>query len=359
MSGSSLDALDCALMRFGIQNKDIAEWHLVACSAIPLPEQWKTKLSELPTASLATFFQADVDFGTFIGVQCRSFLEEQHITPTAIVSHGHTILHNPEAGYSVQIGNPAFIARANNCQVISDLRSMDIAAGGQGAPLAPVAEKILFPGYQFYLNLGGIANLTHATTEGSMHAWDISPANQLLNYVSNTVGLPYDDRGLMARSGSIDEALLAQLREVTALPLRQPFSMDNMWIRQMYYPLLEKAQGSVADILASVTEYIARSVSEQIADQCALQADMQLMVTGGGAHNTFLLERIAYHITPVRLSVPSDEIIDFKEAMLMAVCGMLRLMERPNAYASVTGAMRDTVNGIITSAQRDLQRGKN
>ena len=355
MSGSSLDAIDFALVRFEVEGESIAHWELLHTHSEPLSPEWKTRLAHLPDAHLDTFLKADAELGRLIGTQCRAFLDKCGIVPDAIASHGHTILHHPGEGYTVQIGNPSFIALEAGCDVVSDFRSNDIAAGGQGAPLAPVAERYLFPGHDFYVNLGGIVNLSSFPKQGDVRAWDIAPANQLLNFLARKVGQPYDNGGMLARNGHSHEDLVRLLQVPLPLPLYQAFSLDNSWIQEKYVPLLEHSGEIIADKLASVTEFIARSIAAQIDGLYTRSADMQLFISGGGAHNTYLIERITDRIAPVRLVVPERVIIDFKEAMLMALCGMLRLLNKPNAFASVTGAKYSTVNGRITSARRMLK----
>lgn len=348
MSGSSLDAIDVACVRFEIEDGNIQKWQLVFSHAEPIPMTWRTRLAQLPGADLHAFFQADTDLGKFIGTLCKSLIDKYGIVPEAIASHGHTVLHHPEEGYTVQIGNAAFIATIAGCNVISDLRSNDIAAGGQGAPLAPVAEHYLFPGYDFYLNLGGIANLSSFMRTGVVRAWDICPANQLLNHLAQDQGLQYDHGGNLARRGKTDDALIEQLKQSVALPLHDAFSMDNTWVQRTYFPIIDNPEIIIEDRLASVTEFIATSIASQIDGHSQRNEDMRLLVSGGGAHNAFLVERIIHHLAPVEVIIPEASVIDFKEAMLMSVCGMLRIIGKPNAFASVTGAAFDTVNGRIT-----------
>jgi anhydro-N-acetylmuramic acid kinase len=232
--------------------------------------------------------------------------------------------------------------------VITGFRDNDIAAGGQGAPLAPVAEYYLFHGCDFYLNLGGIANLSYFNSEGHIRAWDIAPANQLLNFLSAELQLPYDDKGALARSGSVDVSLLKALNSLISLPVDHAFSLDNGWIETHFLPVLKTSEIRIPDKLATVTEFIAESVRTQIANCTPVSHGITLLVTGGGAHNVFLIETIRRKISPVSVEVPDTDIIDFKEAILMALCGVLRIIERPNAFASVTGATHDTINGMIT-----------
>ena len=349
MSGSSLDGLDLALVRFLVDQEQILSWSLEQCREIPLQEDWKTMLGTLPGASIAVLMEADARLGQWIGNACRAMSADCGIVPDAIASHGHTIWHAPDKGYSLQIGNPAWIARLTGCLTITDFRSADIAAGGQGAPLAPVVERYGFPGFRYYLNLGGIANLSVFPASGEVRAWDIAPCNQVLNYLASKVGLPYDRDGQLAKTGEADQDLVQAILTPLGLPYGAPSSMDNSWLQQTFFPILDATDLSVADQLASVHRAIALAVSEQIRVTGG-GADDRLMITGGGAHNLALVEELRTALYPVSIEIPDRQIVDFKEAILMAFCGMLRLLNRPNAYASVTGASCDTVNGVLTSA---------
>jgi len=352
MSGSSLDGLDMAIVQFHVRDSEITEWHCLKTSDLPLPAEWRSKLTHLVQSDIMDFYQTDAAFGKFIGMACNRFIEDCGIRPDVIASHGHTILHRPEEGFSVQIGNPAQIARLTGCHVVTDFRSSDIAAGGQGAPLAPVVEKYLFPGFDYYLNLGGIANLSYFPKGHGPVAWDIAPCNQLLNYLAAQMGLPYDDRGAIAHTGKVDQTLLDALKQPLQLPLRRPLSLDNSWVQQHYLPILDASAGSTADNLATVAEYSAQCVRIQMQDLHEVNAAIRLFVTGGGAHNDDLLARIRQQIAPAELFIPSREIIDYKESILMALCGLHRMLRLPNALGSVTGAEYDTINGQLTVAHK-------
>jgi anhydro-N-acetylmuramic acid kinase len=336
-----------AVVRFQLNEQGIQKWDCVKTRAAGLTEEWTIRLRDLPRSDLQTFFKADADLGKFIGLECAALIADSGLRPDAIASHGHTILHSPEDGYTVQIGNPAFIAKHTGCDVITDLRSADIAAGGQGAPLAPLVEKYFFKGFDYYLNLGGIVNLSVFGNDNTTRAWDIGPCNQLLNALALQKGLSYDDRGALARSGKVNNKLLDLLLEPIQLPLSKPYSLDNSWVQGRYLPILEGIPISIEDKLATVVELIAESVRIQIESQGS-SAEKQLFVTGGGAHNDFLMDRIKTLIAPVKLVIPEAEVIDYKEAILIALCGLLRIVKQPNILSSVTGAAYETINGQLT-----------
>ncbi|MDX1478491.1 MAG: anhydro-N-acetylmuramic acid kinase [Saprospiraceae bacterium] len=344
MSGSSLDGLDCAFVQFDIAGGTLQRWQCAWTTTIPLPQPLASSFPTLATAPYLEQFAAHRQFGEWLGEQCASLIETYKTIPDYIASHGHTIEHYPDKGHTLQIGDPSEIARRTGCPVIYNFRNADVEAGGQGAPLAPVVEKYCFPGHHFYLNLGGIANLS--VHGGAIRACDIAPCNQLLNFIAGEVNEPFDRDGQMAAAGRVQHDLLAALHRPITLPVAGAFSLDNNWIRKTYFPLLETNQ-SVEDRLRTTVEYISQAVARQVS--AAQSTDPQTMlVTGGGAHNTFLVERIRANLPAhLQVVVPEPEIVDFKEAILIALCGALRINNLPNAFASVTGAEHDTVNGDI------------
>jgi anhydro-N-acetylmuramic acid kinase len=368
MSGSSLDGLDLAMVEFITGDDDVIEWKLLASHEFPFENQWKKRLESATKLSASELLKLDAAIGGLFGKMCAQFIDSSGIKPDYIASHGHTIFHNPEQGYTLQIGSPAHIATLTGIPVISDFRSNDIAHGGQGAPLAPIVEKYLFAGYGYYLNLGGITNLSTHNGE-DIQAWDISACNQLLNYLAAQKRMAYDNEGALARTGNISPELLHQLNLVIPLPLKAPYSLDNSFVTDSFIPLLKASSASIEDQLRTIVEYISASVATQIkyiSEETASRAIPEdennsrpnpdggnlipsLLATGGGAHNTFLIEEIRNKLIPldVEVHIPESDIINFKEAILMALCGLLREIESPNALASVTGASENTINGAI------------
>lgn len=353
MSGSSLDGVDLALVRFHLESKSIDKWEMLATGSISFPPALREALATTDESQHEALAMVDRQLGSYFGQVCHEFSNNAGVKPDYIASHGHTIAHHPDKGYTLQIGNPEEIARHAGCPVISDFRSADIAAGGQGAPLAPVAEHYLFPGHRFYLNLGGIANLSDHGAD-SIRAWDICPCNQLLNHVANSVGKSMDEDGRMARKGVVDDKLLHNLLEKANLPHHGPFSLDNKHVRNTYIDFINTSPADPADKLRTATEFIAESVFTQAQNQIKFNKNQDSMfITGGGAHNIFLAEKLGQKLDSleIRVIIPDNDIIDFKEAALMALCGALRINGIPNSFASVTGATHDTVNGEITRAE--------
>lgn len=347
MSGSSCDGLDLAAMRFTVGHRKIRKWEFLDTRLVPLEEDDVLVLRTLHTRPVQEYLRTDARIGIWMGEQCKKFIEDTGLQPDFIASHGHTVLHHPDLGYTAQIGHPAHIAARSGCPVIADFRSADIAAGGQGAPLAPVAERYLFPGHTFYLNLGGIANLSMAGETG-YQAWDICPANQLLNYLARRVGKSFDDKGEIARSGRIIPELMHALQSINTLPVHQARSMNNTFIEQHYFPLVDAHDAPVEDLLRSAVEYISVCIAKQIHAQ-TYGVPTSMMITGGGAHNAFLVSEIrdSLNAAGIDLVLPASTIIDFKEAALIALCGLLHVCKMPNSFASVTGAEVDTVNGAM------------
>lgn len=350
MSGSSLDGLDLACCYFeAVRAKEphasdlsVLRWELEATACIAYPDEWIARLISLPSASAREFVVAHTDFGRYLGEQVRLFVQQLPAPPDAVVSHGHTIFHLPEQQCTVQLGDGAALAAACNLPVISDCRSSDIALGGQGTPLAPLADRYLFPGFDAYLNLGGIANVSLTDPEGHWRAWDVGPANQILNRLAQLRGLPYDMDGNLARKGQLLPALLEQLDAIPYFRKPAPKSLDNSWIAEQIWPLYRDAAGSVEDKLHTACLHLCRQVQH---DLYRLAPDARVFVSGGGALNLFLVEQLRT-VFP-GLALPSESVIQYKEAALMALVGLFRLEQLPNCLHTVTGARASSINGAL------------
>lgn len=349
MSGSSLDGLDLATVEYEIDGDSIRDWKVLYAASYEYPEKWQSKLESAPAASGYKLASLHAETGNFFGDLCLRFIEESGITPDYIASHGHTVMHAPKLSFTLQIGDASHIAVRAGVPTISDFRTADIAAGGQGAPLAPIVEQYLYKGYGMYLNLGGIANIS-AHGDSGILAWDVCPCNQLLNFSAGRKDLPYDQDGLLARTGSVDQALLGEFRKIIPLPHSNPYSLDNTFILTKFISLLKASFLSVEDQLCTSVEYISDCITKQAKQaRNLLGTQPTMLITGGSAHNTFLIERLKARLSQhsIEAVVPDDATIDFKEAILMSLCGLLRILQKPNALASVTGASRDTVNGGV------------
>lgn len=354
MSGSSLDGLDIAYCRIDWQNNAVADWEIIEAATLPFTKQWQRRLSHLPAQNALVFAKTHTYFGHYIATLVQEFVAEYKPTKIDfIASHGHTIFHEPDKRLSVQIGDGAAIAAQTGYQTITDFRTQDVALNGEGAPLAPLADKYLFEGFDFYLNIGGIANLS-AHLNGQWLALDTSPANQILNTLAEQKGAAYDDRGQWASQGKVLPALLQQAAQLDYYPKPAPKSIGNGWVQQEVLPIYLAAEGSTEDKLATACEHtaieIAKSIAALLQQYPTPKKQYKMLLSGGGVFNDYLIETIDEYcneVADINLQIPSPQIIGFKEAALMALLGVLRLEEQPNSWRSTTGADRDTVNGAV------------
>jgi anhydro-N-acetylmuramic acid kinase len=348
MSGSSLDGLDLAYCQFNYENGQIKAWNLIHAHTFPFTEQWQSRLRNLPSQSALTFAKTHTYFGHYMAELVKQFKQKYQITEIDfIASHGHTIFHQPDRRLTIQIGDGAALAALTNCRVICDFRSQDIALNGEGAPLAPLADAYLFPGYTAYLNLGGIANLS-IPQKNTFLAGDVVPCNQILNLLANQLGQIQDDQGNIARTGTVHPELLKTLTDQPFFHQPFPKSLGNEWIAKKIKPIYTQSSISTEDQLATATEHIAIEIYEALR-LAQIQGPGQVLVTGGGAFNLYLIERLNYYLHKINLQIApaSPELISFKEAILMGLLGVLRLENQANSWASCTRASQNTINGAV------------
>ncbi len=345
MSGTSLDGLDLAYCHF---TKDADQWEfeIKATHTIPYENTMRLRLKNAIDASVEDLFILEQEFGIFLGKHAANFIKSNSLEVDAIASHGHTVHHRPELGFTIQIGCGQQLANTTGIRVIANFRQMDISLGGQGAPLVPIGDQKFFNEYSFCLNLGGIANVS-LTKSGKRIAYDIGIANMLLNYLSNKLDLPYDKDGSVARSGSLDKALLDKLNALEYYRLPPPKSTGYEWFQSEIKPLVDASDRSVSDQLHTSTHHIAEQIAKQLRLHSKDQRD-NVLISGGGALNSFLIEVIKEAVgNPIEIVIPSAEIISFKEAMIFAFMGALRLSGEINVLSSVTGASRNSCSGIV------------
>jgi anhydro-N-acetylmuramic acid kinase len=357
MSGSSLDGVDLACCRFELdaQKKDnpVTDWEMEVAETIPYPGAWQDRLRQLPSSDAATLCKADTALGHYLGRMVKDFMARHELRPDAIASHGHTIFHFPEAATTLQIGAGAAIAAETGLTTVDDFRAMDLALGGQGAPLAPIADLYLFPKFDCWLNLGGIANITVRRKDQQLIAFDIGGANQVLNALVAPLGLAYDQDGQLAATGKLIPKLLEKADALPYFQKKYPKSLGNDWVQDTLLPIYLEEKGSTADKLYTACRQLARQIArsvEEILPEAAKQPHARMLATGGGALNTFLIGLIREECAKVcslEAVIPQLEIVQFKEAALMALMGALRLTGRPNCLSSVTGARADAMGGCI------------
>jgi anhydro-N-acetylmuramic acid kinase len=339
MSGTSLDGLDIASCVF-IRRGEQWQYQIEEAECVSYSDDWMRRLNEAPCLNGYEITLLDTEYGFFIGGQVKEFCQRYNLQPDLISSHGHTVFHDPAQHISLQIGKGAAISAVTGLPAVSDFRSLDVSAGGQGAPLVPVADKLLFSEYGFCLNLGGIANISYDEGEKRI-AYDISPCNLILNRLAEQAGKKYDEGGALARSGKIDENLLDQLNAWAYYRAAPPKSLDKEALLKEWLPILEANAATVPDKLATVTEHIAQMIGIALK-----KSSGRVLVTGGGAFNAFLIERIKQHCK-AEVIVPDENIVAYKEALAFAFLGLLRVLNEPNCLKSVTGARENIVGGAL------------
>lgn len=341
MSGTSLDGVDLACCRF-VEVDGVLDWALLAAETIPYDEGWRKRLSELENTSAYEYALANVELGHYLGRLVREFVKRNGLKADYVASHGHTIFHQPQHGLTTQIGDGDSIATECGLPVVFNFRTLDVALGGQGAPLVPIGDRMLFDDCDACLNLGGIANISYGSD--SRIAFDICPCNMALNMLAQKVGLPYDKGGEVARSGEVVEELLSRMNSLGYYAQPSPKSLGKEWFVSEFRPIVGGNEYDVKDVLRTSVEHIAQQIANVVNDN----AIRSLLVTGGGAKNSFLIERLRRLAPKCEVTVPSEDIIDYKEAIIFALLGYLRLNGKVNCLKSVTGASHDNVGGNLS-----------
>ena len=344
MSGTSLDGLDMVLAAFR-ENGGRWEWHIKEAVTRSYPQEWVRRLQEAPSLSGEALVRLHKLYGRYLGEEVRTFLEAVSPTPSLISSHGHTVFHRPERGLTFQLGDGNEIAAVTGLPVVWDLRSGDMALGGQGAPLVPAGDRYLFPEYDYCLNLGGFSNISYEK-DGRRIAFDISPVNVAMQHITRPLGMAYDRDGALGRKGKVYGPLLEALDALDHYHKPPPKSLGREWLEEVFLPLLDNAPFPPEDKLRTLYEHISR----QICHVTKGEVSSRMLVTGGGAHNRFLIERLRNNCAG-EVIIPDGRIADYKEALIFAFLGLLRLQGRPNTLASVTGAERDACSGVMSEGR--------
>lgn len=344
MSGTSLDGVDIALCLFG-QESGKYTYQFLQAETIPLPVEWLRLLSDPFSLTGEQLASAHVAFGKFLGEEVKQFLRRHQTRVSLIASHGHTLYHQPGKGFTFQLGHGAAIAHAAGVDTVCDFRTGDVVLGGQGAPLVPIGDELLFGEYDACLNLGGFANISCRNFQNRRIGFDISPCNFVLNHLAQRAGYEYDGGGKMAASGQCIPQLLETLNALDYYSADTPKSLGAEWVHQFIYPLIMGEEFLLNDLLNTVTEHIAI----QIGHVLRRENIHSLLITGGGAKNTYLTERIQKHVDG-KVTIPDPKTIDYKEALIFAFLGYLRSAEKVNVLSSVTGASMDSCAGAIYKA---------
>jgi anhydro-N-acetylmuramic acid kinase len=355
MSGSSLDGLDMAFVEF---EETGGKWNfeIKAATCKPYSRDWMQRLRDAPTLSAYDYLLLHAAYGKYIGAEVNSFIEDNalHHRVQVIASHGHTTFHAPHLDFTSQLGDGATIAAITQINVVSDLRALDVAFGGQGAPIVPIGEKLLFSDYQLCLNIGGIANLS-CQDSGKYIAFDVCAANRVMNMLAQLEGKEYDENGDIAASGSIDETLFTQLNSLDYYNLPFPKSLANTFGTDEVFPIVQSFDLTTADKMRTYAEHVVLQISNSLQGLTAGhgEATMKMLVTGGGAFNSFLIERLSQSLKPLNIEVvvPTAMLVNYKEALVMALIGVLRWREEYNVLSTVTGASRSSIGGAVWIGQ--------
>jgi anhydro-N-acetylmuramic acid kinase len=339
MSGTSLDGVDIAHCTFS-KDHDRYSFQINACETIPYSVDWHKLLTELPKSSAEQYAYIHVKYGRLLGELVKYFISKFILPVDYIASHGHTIFHQPGRGFTSQIGDGAAMAATTGIPVICDFRSSDVAYSGQGAPLVPAGDELLFHEYDYCLNLGGFGNISYRQSVERI-AFDICPVNILLNYLAAKKGLDFDEGGQLASSGKIDIQLLKKLNKLQYYHAPPPKTLGREWLENELLPLVSTSS-SIEDQLRTIVEHISIQVNNAIADKTG----KRMLVTGGGAKNSFLIQQIEFQ-TGIQIIIPSEQLIDYKEALIFAFLGYLRVNHQPNCLSSVTGASKNACGGAL------------
>ena len=341
MSGTSVDGIDLAHINFTIKE---GKWNyqILESETISYSENWLNKLKVAVSFSKEELIELNEDYTELLGNIIKSFIERNTISNLdAVCSHGHTILHQPQNGFTLQIGNLPKIPEIVQEKVVCDFRVQDVQFGGQGAPLVPIGDRILFSEYDYCLNLGGFSNISFEDNSKRI-AFDISPVNTVLNFYANKLGLDYDDKGKIARTGKVNLDLLNELNALDYYKKQFPKSLGFEFVKEIVLPLIEKYSISIEDKMHTFSEHIALQTSLALPKKLG-----KILITGGGAYNEFLIERMQFHLPNIQIIIPDNKTLEFKEALIFALLGVLKLRNEINVLSSVTGAKMDHSSGVI------------
>ena len=340
MSGTSLDGVDIAYCEFSYYEE---KWHysIKHAETIEYNNTWLIRLKELHKQPAFVFPKTDAFYGKYLGQLAKAFINKHKIEVDFIASHGHTIFHQPEKGFTAQIGSGANIYAETGITTINDFRVVDVALGGQGAPLVPIGDELLFNEFDACLNLGGFSNISFKRNSKRV-AFDISPCNIVMNPVANLLGVAYDNEGKFASDGIINEQLLMQLNNLSYYQKEAPKSLGAEWVTENFWPLVKHFQISPIDLLATLNKHIAF----QIINVVKTNNLKSILTTGGGTFNKYMIDEINKH-TNNALLIPDRNLINFKEALIFAFLGVLRICKSENSLRTITGASKNSIGGSI------------
>lgn len=338
MSGTSLDGIDLVYVSF--DESSYQDFEILEAVTISYSKEWKEILQKSIFRTFDELKSLDISYGKYLGNVIKEFIKNHKIINVDfIASHGHTVLHQPEKGITLQIGSGEEIANVTGKKVVCDFRIQDVKLGGQGAPLVPVGDELLFSNYSFCINLGGFSNISYQQNNERI-AFDICPVNIVLNHYVNKLGFEYDDEGKIAVSGEVNEELLSKLNQLNFYQIEPPKSLGLEWVQQYVFPLIDGFNLEIKDILRTFVEHIAVQISSII------KSNSSVLFTGGGVFNLFLIERIEFY-SQSKYLIPNQQLINFKEALIFSLLGLLRIKNEINCLKSVTGATKNHSSGVV------------
>ncbi|BAO74858.1 anhydro-N-acetylmuramic acid kinase [Winogradskyella sp. PG-2] len=339
MSGTSLDGIDIIYTSYLYDGE--WEFEIKHSETVKYSEYWKFILSQLVHKSLDELYEIDNVYSEYLATVILDFIKRNELeTIDFISSHGHTALHQPKDGLTLQIGNQQILADILKLKVICDFRVKDLELGGQGAPLVPIGDRLLFSNYDYCLNLGGFANISFENNSNRI-AYDICPVNIVLNHYASKLNLEFDDKGQIASKGNINEVLLLRLNSLTFYDEKPPKSLGLEWVETNVFPIIESLNLETEDTLRTIVEHIAIQISKNLN-----QNESNVLVTGGGAYSDFLMRRIN-ELSNSKIIIPKNKILEFKEALIFGLLGILKERNEVNCLMSVTGAKKDHSSGKI------------
>ena len=339
MSGTSLDGVDLAYCEF--EFKDAWSYKILFAKTYKYNQKWQDLLRNISQIDEKYLMEIHKDLGEHYGHLIQNFCQEFQVVPDFVSSHGHTVFHQPDIGVTLQIGSGESMARITHLKVINDFRSKDVKLGGQGAPLVPIGDQALFYEYDYCLNLGGFSNISYQEDDSRL-AFDICPMNMPLNELARSVGKEYDEGGKLAKDGMVNEELLKKLNNLDYYKQQPPKSLGAEWYNSIFKKIMYDKRLLTQDVLCTVVEHIAI----QIANATKQTENGKILVTGGGAYNDYLMSRLR-HYCQLEIVIPDPKLIEYKEAMIFAFLGVLRVENKNNVLSSVTGAIKDHCSGVI------------
>ena len=337
MSGTSVDGLDICYISFP-KNK-IEDYEIISCKTYDYPIDLKNELINVIKKDDEKIKHLDLKFGEFIGLSVNKFISENKLPVADLISsHGHTVFHEPNIGKTLQIGNGNIIKKITGIKTINNFREQDVKLGGQGAPLVPIGDKLLFKKFKYCLNLGGFVNISIKNGD-EIFAYDICPLNTVLNIYSKKIGYEYDHDGNLSSKGTVDENLLNELNQLSYYFEKYPKSLGLEFVIEKVLPIIDSYSLSESDVLATYIRHVAFQISNNIMD------DEKVLISGGGSFNKTLIQSLRNH--NINLVIPESQILNYKESLIFGLLGYLRINNKINCLRSVTGASKDHSSGDI------------